>query len=224
MASFKSSSISIGEEDDRGMDPTSLLDFLWRVGEGILGVGPAGERGVSGAGLSAMRLGVKLITGGGAKGSSLSISRSLPFVDDFFTECSCLRTGVSIGGLPTSDLISIRGFTGIRGREAADLLVDMDAELPGLRGATSADKGMSESLSESEEVSESSSFGTLGDKGDDEDLSDDTTEAFAAAKVDARQAAVLGVRALVEADALARTAAMLSGCRSCTLSDFDHLG
>jgi hypothetical protein len=100
----------------------------------------------------------------------------------------------------------------------------MDAELPGLRGATSADKGMSESLSESEEVSESSSFGALGDKGDDEDFSDDTTEAFAAAKVDARQAAVLGVRALVEADALARTAAMLSGCRSCTLSDFDHLG
>lgn len=174
-----------------------------------------------------MRLGVKLITGGGAKGSSLSISRSLPFVDGFFTECSCLRTGVSIGGLPTSDLISIRGFAGIRGREAADLLVDMDAELPGLRGATSADKGMSsESLSESDEVLESSSFAALGDKGDDEDFSeaDDAAEAFTAAKVDARRAAALGVRALVEADALARMAAMLSGCRSCTLSDFDHLG
>lgn len=47
MASLKSSSTSIGEEDGRGMDPTSLLNFLWRVGEGILGVGPAGEQGVS---------------------------------------------------------------------------------------------------------------------------------------------------------------------------------
>lgn len=225
MASIKSSSTSIGEEDARGMRPTSLLDFLWRIGEEILGAGPAGERGITGAGLSAMRLGVKLITGGGAKGSSLSTSRSLPFVDGLFTERSCLRTGVSIGGLPTSDLISIRGFAGIRGREAADLLVDMDAELPGLRGATSADKGMSsESLSESDEVSESSSFVALGDKGDGKDFSDDKAEAFAAAKVDARRAAALGVRALVEADALARTAAMLSGRRSCTLSNFDGLG
>lgn len=207
------------------MDPTSLLDFLWRVGEEILGAGPEGERGVTGAGLSTKRLGVKLMTGGGAKGSSLPTSRSLPFVDAFFTECSCLSTGVSIGGLPTSDLISIRGFAGIRGREPADLLVDMDAELPGLRGATSADRGVSsESLSESDEVSESSSFATLGDKGNGKDFSDDAAEAFAAAKVDARRAAALGVRALVETDALARTAAILSGCRNCTLSDFDHLG
>lgn len=80
---------------------------------------------------------------------------------------------MSIGGLPTSDLISIRGFAGIRGREVADLLVDMDAELPGLRGATRADKGMSsESLSESDEVSELSSFAALGDKGDGEDFSE----------------------------------------------------
>jgi hypothetical protein len=155
------------------MDPTSQLDFLWRVGEEVLGAGLANERGVAGAGLSAMQLGVKLMTGGGAKGSSLSTSRSLPFADGFFTECSCLRTGVSIGGLPTSDLISTRGFAGIRGREVADLLVDMDTELPGLRGATRVDKGMSsESLSESDEVSESSSFTALSDKGDGEDFSE----------------------------------------------------
>lgn len=36
------------------MDPTSLLDFLWRVGEEVLGAGLADERGVAGAGLSAM--------------------------------------------------------------------------------------------------------------------------------------------------------------------------
>lgn len=186
-----------------------------------------GSWGVTGAGFSARRLGVKLITGGGAKGSSLSTSRSLPFLDGTFTECSCLRTGVSTGGLPTSDLISIRGLAGIRGREAADLVVDMDAELPGLRGATSADKGMSsESVSESDEVSDSSFFTALGDTGDGKGFSeaDDAEEAFAAAKVDARRAAAFGVRALVEADALARTEAGLSGCRSCTLSDFDHLG
>jgi hypothetical protein len=103
------------------------------------------------------------MTGGGAKGSSLSTSRSLPLFDGTFTECSCLRTGLSIGGLPTSDLISIRGLAGMRGREAA---VDTEAELPGLRGATSADKGMSsESLLEECEVSESSSFTALNGEG-----------------------------------------------------------
>jgi len=130
--------------------------------------------------------------------------------------------------------MSIKGLAGMRGREPA---VDTEAALPGLRGATRADNGMSsESLLEE---SEPLSFFTnldgrgfseakkilLGMKGRQEaKYLPDAIGVFAAAKIDARRAAAFGVRALVEADALARTAVMLSGCRNCTLSDFDHLG
>jgi hypothetical protein len=59
--------------------------------------------------------------------------------------------------------MSISGLAGMRGREPA---VDTEAELPGLRGATSADKGMSsESLLEESEVSLSSFFIAFGGKG-----------------------------------------------------------
>lgn len=127
---------------------------------------------------------------------------------------------MSTGGLPTSDLMSIKGLAGMRGREPA---VDTEAELPGLRGATSADKGMSsESLLEESEVSESSIFAVLDDKGLSE--ANAANDAFAEARIDARRAAAFGVRALVEAEALIRTAVTLSGCRSCALSDCDHLG
>lgn len=95
-----------------------------------------------------MKLLDMLIAGGGEKGSSLPLG--------FLIEFSCLNTGVRTGGVPTRDLISIKGFGGAR----EDLFVETEAELSGLRGGTKVDKGLSSELlsEESDEVSESSVF------------------------------------------------------------------
>lgn len=100
-----------------------------------------------------MKLFDMLIAGGGEKGSSLPVG--------FLIEFSCLNTGVRTGGLPTRDLISIRGFGGAR----EDLFVETEVELPGLRGGTKVDKGLSSELllsEQSDEVSESSFFRRWG--------------------------------------------------------------
>ena len=93
------------------------------------------------------------------KGWSFSMSGSLCFVLKFLTESSCRKIGFSSGGPPVKELMSMSGFAGIQGR----LLDRLDAELPGRRGATRSDNGISsESVSEVSVDSSALSAGLRG--------------------------------------------------------------